>query len=121
MRREARRLRDVHNEQLGTERLEKDAYRTMALRAEQRAVEAELSASKSESKVAELREQLDRAMEQLEVLETLHDAYSSKDPRDQHDQHDQDEQVPQATSNGACRSRILDRIRSRIDSGSVRG
>lgn len=89
MRREARRLRDVHNEQLGTERLEKDAYRTMALRAEQRAVEAELSASKSESKVAELREQLDRAMEQLEVLETLHDAYSSKDPRDQHDQHDQ--------------------------------
>lgn len=83
MLREACRLKDAHEEQLGAERSEKDAYRARALRAEQRAVEAELSASKNESKVAELRDQLDRAMEQLELLETLHDDYSARGGQDQ--------------------------------------
>ena len=79
MLREARKLKDAHEEQLGVERSEKDEYRTRALQAERRAMEAELLASRNESKVVELREQLDRAMEQLEVLDALEDDRTARE------------------------------------------
>lgn len=98
---EARRLRDAHEEQLSAALSEKDAYRARALRAEQRAVEAELSASKNESKVRELREQLDRAMEQLEVLEALHDDHTARE----RDRQGRERQEDEATELEALRGK----------------
>jgi len=60
--RAARELRNAHKS-------EKDALRTRALQEEQRAIDAEVKASRSDAKVAELREQLDRAMGQLDASE----------------------------------------------------
>ena len=55
--REARDLRDAHEEQLLAERTEKDVYRNRALQAESKALETEFTATK---KISELRQQLDR-------------------------------------------------------------
>jgi hypothetical protein len=68
--REARELRDAHEEQLLHERMEKDAYKTRALKAEAKSLETEYTAKE---KISELRQQLDRALEQLEEMERKHD------------------------------------------------
>ena len=67
-------LQDAHEERLKVEQYEKAEYQTRALKAEEKAREVEVTMT---HKVDELRQHLDRVLEQLDSMETKHEEEKS--------------------------------------------